>query len=85
MTVSSDTPDTGIEVRAAAGPDLPYAQTTALGTGTIATGSNSAPGTVTIPVPNAPKSKYLVIFVVHMATDQDRFQSHVNEISVTGS
>ena len=85
VTVSSDTPDTTIEVRATPGPDLPYEQTTALGQGHIATGSNAAPGSVKIALTNAPKSRYLVIFVVHMAADGDGFKSDVNEISVSGN
>ena len=85
VTVSSDTPDTTIEVRATPGPDLPYEQTTALAQGHIATGSNAAPGSVKIALTNAPKSRYLVVFVVHMAADGDGFKSDVNEISVSGN
>ncbi len=85
VTVSSDTPDTTIDVRSAAGPDLPYTQTTSLAQGNIAAATNAAPGSVTIAVPNAPKSKYLVVFVVHMSATGNRFKSDVNEISVAGS
>ncbi len=85
VTVSSDTPDTTIEIRSAAGPDLPYDQTTALAQGHIIGGSNAAPGSVKINLTNAPKSKYLVVFVVHMAADGDGFKSDINEIAVTGS
>ncbi len=85
VTVSSDTPLTTIEVRAAAAPDLPYTQTTALGQGDITTGSNATPGSTTITLTAAPKSKFLVIFVVHMGPDGSRFRSDINEITVTGS
>ena len=85
VTVTSDTPPTAIEVRAAAGPDLPYAQTQRLAAGSITTGTNQAPGSTTIALTGAPKSKYLVVFVVGMAADGDRFKSDVNEITVTGS
>ena len=85
VTVSSDTPDTTIEIRTAAGPDLPYTQTTALAQGTISSGTNAAPGSVTIPLVAAPLSKYLVVFVVHMAADGSRYRSDINEISVSGS
>ncbi len=85
VTVSSDTPDTTIEIRSAAGPDLPYEQTTALAQGHIIGGSNAAPGSVKINLTNAPKSKYLVVFIVHMAADGDGFRSDINEISVSGT
>ena len=85
VTVSSDTPDTTVEIRTATGPDATYEQTTAIGSGNIATGTNAAPGTITIKLTKAPKSLYLVVFVVHMAPDNDRFKSHINEISVSGT
>jgi len=85
VTVSSQLAGTSIEVRSATGPDLPYEQTTALAQGTIATGAPGAPGSVTIPLTNAPKSKFLVVFVVRMAPDGSRFKSVLNEISVSGS
>ena len=85
VTVSSDTPNTVVEVRSATGVDLPYEQTTALGRGNIPPGTNGAPGTATIPLTNAPKSQFLVIFVVQMAPTGSRFQSHLNEISVSGN
>jgi putative peptidoglycan lipid II flippase len=90
VTVSSDTPTTAvpgapstiIEVRSATGVDLPYEQTTAIARGTINPG---APGSVTITLTSAPKSQYLVIFVVQMAVKGSQFQSHINEISVSGN
>ncbi|MET3807167.1 putative peptidoglycan lipid II flippase [Nakamurella sp. UYEF19] len=85
VTVSSDTPDTTIEVRASNGKDLPYVQTTVLAQGNIANASNAIPGSVTIALTNAPKSKYLVIFVVHMAADGSQYKSDINEITVSGS
>ncbi len=89
VTVSSDTPNvavpgapsTIIEVRSATGIDLTYEQTTALARGTINPG---APGSVTIDLTKAPKSQYLVIFVVQMGADGSRFKSDINEVSVSG-
>lgn len=57
-------------------------QTTALARGTITPGT---PGSVKIDLTNAPKSQYLVIFVVQMAAKKSQFQSHINEISVLGN
>ena len=85
VTITSDTPPTTIEVRSAAGPDLPYEQTTPLARGVISSGTPAAPGSTTIALTNAPKSKYLVIFVVSMAPNGSRYQTHINEISVSGS
>jgi len=40
---------------------------------------------VNIALANAPKSKYLVVFVVHMASDGSQFQSDISEITVNGT
>ena len=85
VTVTSDTPTTTVEVRSAAGPDLPYEQTTPLARGIITSGTPGLPGSTTIALANAPTSRYLVVFVVGMAPRGERFQSHLNEISVSGS
>ncbi len=84
VTVTSDTAGTVVEIRAAAAPDLKYEQTTALGRGSITTGSDGNPGSTTIALKNAPRSKYLVVFVVGMAPDGQQFKSHINEVSVSG-
>jgi len=85
ITVSTQTPDTAFEIRAAAARDLPYEQTTAIGRGNVAVASQGAPGSVNIALANAPKSKYLVVFVVHMASDGSQFQSDISEITVNGT
>ena len=85
VTVSSDTPNTIVEIRSTTGIDLPYEQTTALARGAIPPGTNAAPGTVTINLKNAPKSQYLVVFVVQMGAAGSQFQSDINEISVSGN
>ena len=84
VTVSSDTPGTVIEIRSAAAPDLPYGQTAALARGTVPTGTAGRPGSVTIPLAGAPRSKYLVVFVVHLGAEGSNFQSDLVEISVLG-
>ncbi len=84
VTVSSQTPRTIIEIRSATSPDLPYQGTVALARATIASGTPARPGTVEIPLAKAPRSKYLVVFVVHMGAVGSRFQSDINEITVMG-
>ena len=54
VTVTSATNGTVIEVRSATSPTAAIDQTTVLGTGTVTN------GTVTIPLTDAPKSKYLI-------------------------
>jgi hypothetical protein len=51
-----------------------------VGTGTVTDGS------ATIQLTNAPKSKYLLLWVTQMSPTTDKqFQSKINEISVQGS
>ena len=80
VTVNSATNGTVVEVRSATSPTATLEQTTALGNGTITN------GTATIQLTNAPKSKYLVVFVTQMTPTSDKqFQSKINEITVQGS
>ncbi|MEP6560076.1 MAG: murein biosynthesis integral membrane protein MurJ [Nakamurella sp.] len=80
VTVTSATKGTVIEVRSATSPTATLEQTTSLGSGTVAN------GTATIALTNAPKSKYLVVFVTQMTPTSDKqFQSKINEIAVQGS
>ena len=80
VTVNSATNGTVVEVRSATSPTATLEQTTSLGSGTV------TDGTATITLTNAPKSKYLVVFVTQMTPTTDRqFQSKINEITVQGS
>ena len=79
VTVNSATNGTVVEVRSATSPTATLDQTTALGTGTVTN------GTATIPLTNAPKSKYLLVFVTQMSPTSDKqFQSKINEITRPG-
>jgi len=40
---------------------------------------------VTIPVANAPKSQFLVVFITALSSVDGKYQSDINEISVSGS
>ena len=80
VTLTSDTNGTVVEIRSATTPNPPLDQTTVLGTGTI---TNK---TATIDLTNAPKSKYLIAFVTKMSpTNDNQFQSKINEITVQGN
>ncbi len=79
VQITSATPGTKVEVRSATGPTVTFDQTTVLGSGTV----TDKP--LTIALTNAPKSKYLLVFVTGMApTADNQFQSKINEITVTG-
>ena len=80
ISVLSETPGTKIEVRTATGPDLPVAATQALGSGEVTSGNP-----VTISLRPSPPSKYLVVWITQLTPKSDgRFQSAINEITVTG-
>ncbi|HEY4993817.1 MAG TPA: protein kinase family protein, partial [Nakamurella sp.] len=78
--VQSATAGTVIEVRSATSPTATFDQTTVIGTGTVTDGS------ATIPLTNAPKSKYLLLFVTKLSpTPDNQFQGKINEITVQGT
>ncbi|SDO72426.1 putative peptidoglycan lipid II flippase [Nakamurella panacisegetis] len=85
VTVTSDTPSTTIEIRSTTSPTAAYTDTKALGQGTISSGSNAAPGSVTINLTGAPKSQYLAVYVTQLAPDGGKFRSDINEVSVSGT
>ena len=80
VTVTSDTPDTTVEVRSAPGPDADLSATKVLGSGTI----TNQP--VTINLTGATKSKYLIVWFTKLAPkpDSSKFKSDLTEVSVTG-
>ena len=84
-TVSSDTPDTTIEIRSARRSGPAVRADHCAGPGAHRRRLECRPGSVKITLTNAPKSKYLVVFIVHMAADGDGFKSDINEISVSGN
>ncbi len=77
--IQSSTAGTVIEVRSATSPTAGFDQTTVLASGTVTDGS------ATIPLTNAPKSKYLLLFVTKLtATPDNQFQGKINEVTVQG-
>lgn len=85
VTVTSTTAGTDIEIRSATGPDVPLDQTTVLATATLGTDP------VSIALDEAPKSKYLIVWITKLAdyrgdtaANKGQFQSTIAEISVTG-
>ncbi len=79
VQVTSDTPNTRIEVRSASGNDVALASTQVLGSGLI-TGSTP----LTINLTAAQPSKYLIVWVTQLAPSGNRFQSDLSEIVVSG-
>lgn len=80
VTVTSDTPDTTIEVRSTPGVDAPLTATKVLGSATI----TNQP--VTINLKDATKSKYLIVWVTKLAPKPgtNKFKSDISEITLTG-
>ena len=71
---------TVVEVRSATSPTATFDQTKVVGTGTVNNGG------VDIPLTNAPKSKYLLVFITQLSpTPDNQFQGKINEVTVLGS
>ena len=87
VTVSSATNNTTVEIRSSTTPNpTSLDQTTVVGTGTVTNATAATPGSTTIALTGAPKSKYLIVFVTKMSpTNDGQFQSKINEITVTGT
>ena len=81
VTVKSATNGTVVEVRTATSlTPGPVDSTTKLGWAMV------TDGVATVDISNAPKSKYLIVYVVKLGqTPDNQFQSKINEIAVTGS
>ena len=81
VVINSATPGTTVEVRSTTDPTAPLDKTTGLASATVANGP------LTIPMPaNAPKSKYLLVFVTAMSpTTDNQFQAKINEITINGT
>ena len=81
VVIDSATPGTTVEVRSTAEPNVPLDATSVIGTGTVENG----PLTIELP-PDAPTSKYLLVFVTAMSpTSDNQFQAKINEIVINAS
>ncbi|WP_285658355.1 protein kinase family protein [Actinomycetospora sp. NBRC 106375] len=77
VTVRSPSPGTRIEVRAAARPDVPVAQTQLLGAGTV------DEDTLTIPLQAAPPTGNLLIWITQLGQDDDdKYVSELAEVTI---
>ncbi|MHC1558248.1 protein kinase family protein [Actinomycetospora sp. C-140] len=77
VTVRSPSPGTRIEVRAAARPDVPVAQTQLLGAGTV------DEDTLTIPLQAAPPTGNLLIWITALGQDDDdKYVSELAEVTI---
>jgi putative peptidoglycan lipid II flippase len=86
VTVSTGTPGTTVEIRSAASANPPLDSTKVLGKADL--GSDP----VSITLPSAPKSQYLIVWITKLAPysgdsakNQGQFQSSISEVSVAGS
>jgi hypothetical protein len=80
VIVRSPSPGTRIEIRAAAAPDVPLAQTQLLGTGTV------SGDTTTIPVAAMPApTGNLLVWITGLAESDGQYRSQIAEVTVVGA
>lgn len=78
VTISTLTPNTTIEIRSASSANPALSSTQVLGSATL----QNDP--VTISMPNAPTSQYLLVWVTKLAPYGQQWQSNIAEITVNG-
>ncbi|NMO90278.1 protein kinase family protein [Actinomycetospora sp. TBRC 11914] len=78
VVVRSPSPGTTIEIRSAAAPDVPLAQTQVVGTGTV------SGDTTTIPVQLAAPTSNLLVWITALGQSDDQYQSQIAEVTVIG-
>jgi hypothetical protein len=79
VIVRSPSPGTKIEIRSAAAPNVPLAQTQLLGTGTV------SGDTTTIPLQTAPApTGNLLVWITGLARSDDQYRSQIAEVTVVG-
>ena len=80
VIVRSPSPGTTIEIRAAAAPDVPLAQTQLLGTGTV------SGDTTTIPLQAMPApTGNLLVWITALGQSGDRYRTQIAEVTVVGA
>ena len=80
VIIRSPSPGTTVEIRAAAAPDVPLAQTQLLGTGTV------SGDTTTIPVQAMPApTGNLLVWITGLAKSDGRYRSQIAEVTVVGA
>jgi hypothetical protein len=76
VTVMSPSPGTVLEIRTAASPTAPLAQTTVVGTGTLGRGNTQ------IPLAAGPPTRYLLVWITELGGETNRHQSKFSELGV---
>ncbi|HEY6425541.1 MAG TPA: protein kinase family protein [Pseudonocardiaceae bacterium] len=76
VSVISPSPGTVVEIRTAASPNAPLAQTTLVGTATLNR------GTTEIPLRSGPPTRYLLLWITGLGGGGDHNQSKISEIGV---
>lgn len=79
VVVRSASPGTTIEIRAAAAPNVPVAQTQVLGTGTV------SGDTTTIPVQAGAPTSNLLVWVTGLTQSDGGYSSEIAEVTVVGT
>jgi hypothetical protein len=80
VVVRSPSPGTTIEIRSAAAPDVPLAQTQLLGTGTV------SGDTTTIPLqPTAAPTGNLLVWITALGRSGGQYRSQIAEVTVVGA
>ncbi len=76
VTVMSPSPGTVVEIRTAASPNAPLAQTTRVGTATLGRGNTQ------IPLSAGPPTRYLLVWITELGGETNRHQSRLSELEV---
>ncbi|MDL5154866.1 protein kinase family protein [Actinomycetospora termitidis] len=79
VVVRSPSPGTTIEIRSAAAPNLPLAQTQLLGTGTV------SGDTTTIPLQAGTPTGNLLVWITGLAPSDGNYSSEIAEVTVIGA
>ena len=76
MTVTSQSPGTVVEIRTAPSAKASLAQTSLIGTATLARGNTQ------IPLRSGPATRYLLVWITVLGGEEDRRQSKFSEVGV---
>ncbi|MDQ4103843.1 MAG: protein kinase family protein [Actinomycetota bacterium] len=76
VTVMSPSPGTVLEIRTAASPNAPLAQTTLVGSATLGRGNTQ------IPLTAGPPTQYLLVWITELSGEPNRHQSKLSELGI---
>ncbi len=76
VTVISPSPTTAVEIRTAPSATAALSQTLLVGTATLGRGSTQ------IPLRSAPPTRYLLVWITHLAGDENHYQSTLSKVEI---